>query len=189
MLCIIIMIVAYSFYINIFKKDNLYNQDGLENVKSKIIYNPTPVLWKKAIYKCELLPQKNIFNQELQNVFIIDNNEIMQKTYFNLLRNEYNLFFFRDAKELIDFFKNEKERPDLMIASETIPVYSGIYLYKAIYSNESILPFLTGCPFLLCSEKNIHFLEEFNEVFTKENIFVKDFLKIVIHRNIKQKTK
>lgn len=163
------------------KNELLDNQDDPET-----LYNEAPIHWLKLPYKKAMMPNIIHTNNDsviYKNIVIIEHSFAFQKILSDYLGNEFNLFFFDDGQDWIDYVKssnNDLIHPDLFILSDHCNIISGIQLFRIHKRhNQSYL----AIPHIITSTNLSFYIDD--DYYFVSKPFDKDYLLKIVHKAIK----
>lgn len=163
------------------KNELLDNQDDPET-----LYNEAPIHWLKLPYKKTMMPNIIHTNNDsviYKNIVIIEHSFAFQKILSDYLGNEFNLFFFDDGQDWIDYVKssnNDLIHPDLFILSDHCNIISGIQLFRIHKRhNQSYL----AIPHIITSTNLSFYIDD--DYYFVSKPFDKDYLLKIVHKAIK----
>lgn len=181
-----IFIFLYQNYL--MKKDD---DDGLVGDEFDEIENESPINYILSDYKINYMDNHYI-GSKFKTIFIIDNNPIYQRIYFDILNEKFNILFFLDGEDFLKYCYQyhpnvyEVPLPDLIIASDTIPIINGVQLFNIIHKNNIKNLFaidkLKQTPYFITSIDKEFFNENFNLIVKKpidEDFLIKNIKKYI----------
>ena len=166
----ILLFIGFLLFCHFYKiiKNNKLEENQIqydEFTQQDTIYNESPINWELQEYKKETL-DFHFLGDNKKNIIIIEQSLPYQKIFFDLLKDEYNLYFFEDGLFFAEYYKKNLTLDiDLFIISEHCQIINGIVLYQ-IHKKHDVF---NKIPHIMTSVNKNHYTEE------KYSILIKPF--------------
>lgn len=188
LVAISIICVGFFYYMNTLNNTGENEIKKIKtNFKKETVYNEPPIEWLNKRYDLKSLPHHTP-QKHKKNIIVVEQSVAYQKVFFDILKNKYNLYFFLDGIDFINYCKNTPEheliQPHLFLLSDHCDIVSGVALYK-IHQDKH--PIYKNTPHIITTVNPLFYIDGNYQVIIKP--FTTDYLSQLVSNNLDENIK
>lgn len=175
-----IICIGFFYYVTTLNSEKEIKKSNT-TFKRATIYNEPPIEWHDKKYDLKSLPH-HINKNNNKNIIIVEQSVAYQKILLDILKDKYNLYFFLDGIDFINYCQNTAEnelvQPHLFLLSDHCDIISGVALYQ-IHQDKH--PLYKNIPHIITTANPLFYIDGDYQVIIKP--FTLDYLTQLIQNN------